>query len=110
MCTLRECTAPIDTVAVDVDTQQLHPTIPQQSQLLGAVVEVAEDARPESSVTAIFLRPTMIQAFIRILSLVPGKVLLLVAGSGASSKKDVKLDPKPINCATKTSLDEVSES
>jgi len=99
MCTLRECTAPID---VDVDTQQPHQTIPQQPQHLGAVVAVAEDARPESSVTAIFLRPTMIQDFIRILSSVKGKVLLLVAGSGASSKENVKLDPKPTNCAPKT--------
>jgi hypothetical protein len=50
---------------------------------------VAEGDSPESRVTEIFLRPAMIQDSMRILSLVPDKALLLVAGSGALSKEDV---------------------
>jgi hypothetical protein len=102
MCTFRECTASIDIAAVHVDTQQPHLKVPQQPQPRGPVVAAAEDDRPESRVTVIFLLPAMIPASIRILSLSPGKVLLLVAGSASSSKEDVKLDPKPTHCAPKT--------
>jgi hypothetical protein len=102
MCTFRECTAPIDIAEVHVDTQQLHPTVPQQPQPRGSVVVATEDDKPESRLTVIFLLPDMIPASIRILSLSTDKVLLLVAGSGSSSKDDVKLDPKPTHCTPKT--------
>jgi hypothetical protein len=102
MCTFRECTAPIDIAAVHVDTQQPHLKVPQQPQPRGAVVAAAEDDRPECRVTVIFFLPVVIPSSIRILSLSPGQALLLVAGSGSSSKEDVKLDPKPTHFAPKT--------
>ena len=87
MCTFRECTAPIDIAEVHVDTQQLHPTVPQQPQPRGAVVVATEDDRPECRVTVIFFLPVVIPSSIRILSLSPGKALLLVA-MGICIRKD----------------------
>jgi hypothetical protein len=102
MCTFKECIASIDIVVVHVDTQQLLPSVSPQPQPLGAVLAGYEDDRPESRVTVLFFLPVMMPVSIRILSLSPGKVLLLVAGSGSSSKEDVKLDPKPTHCEPKT--------